>query len=214
MNMMEVQKGGISMNCKNCNTYNPESSFFCSNCGAPLEKAAEQPKEERFSAEQPENPGLHANQCNPNMQYNQNQYAGQQTGGNQYGAPGYSQPYGQVYDETPLNNTNSIIAIILNVVIFNIIGLVLAVLSLTSFNDYESALRNGNFQLAQTYKEKSKRYSKIAIILSIVLGAITALCIVGWIVFVFLVIIKDGGDLPMEDAFNEFQQFAAMAALH
>ena len=183
------------MYCKNCNTYNSDDSRFCSNCGAALEEQ----QSENTGSEQPNNTNV----------YNEQPY-----GSNQYAAPGYSQPYSPLQNEAPFKNTNAIIAIILNVVFFNVIGLVLAVLSLTNFNDYEAALRQGNFPLAQTYKDKSKKYSKIAIILSIVIGAIGILCIIGGIIFMFLVVVREGGDFPMDEAFYEFEQFAMMATLH
>lgn len=183
------------MYCKNCNTYNSDDSRFCSNCGAALEEQ----KSENSGSEQP---------------YSANVYNEQPYNNNQYTAPGYSQPYSPLQNEAPLKNTNAIIAIILNVVFFNIIGLILAVLSLTNFNDYEAALRQGNFPLAQTYKDKSKKYSKIAIILSIIIGAIGILCIIGWIVVMLLAVTSEGGDFPMDGAFYEFEQFAMMATLH
>lgn len=192
--MIEVQKGGIIMYCKNCNTYNTDDSRFCSNCGAALEEQ----KSENNGSEQPYSANVY------NEPYNNNQYT----------APGYSQPYSPLQNEAPFKNTNAIIAIILNVVFFNVIGLVLAVLSLTNFNDYEAALRQGNFPLAQTYKDKSKKYSKIAIILSIIIGAIGILCIIGWVVFMIFVVVREGGDIPTDGTFYEFEQFAMMAMLH
>lgn len=192
--MIEVQKGGIIMYCKNCNTYNTDDSRFCSNCGAALEEQ----KSENNGSEQPYSANVY------NEPYNNNQYT----------APGYSQPYSPLQNEAPFKNTNAIIAIILNVVFFNVIGLVLAILSLTNFNDYEAALRQGNFPLAQTYKDKSKKYSKIAIILSIIIGAIGILCIIGWVVFMIFVVVREGGDIPTDGTFYEFEQFAMMAMLH
>ena len=182
------------MYCKNCNAYNPDDSRFCSNCGAALEEQ----RGESIGSGQPHSTNVY------NEPYSSNQYT----------APGYSQPYSPLQDEAPFKNTNAIIAIILNVVFFNVIGLVLAILSLTNFNDYESALRQGNFPLAQTYKDKSKKYSKIAIILSIVIGEIEILCIIGWVVFMIFVVTREGGDFPTDGTFYEFEQFAMMAMLH
>lgn len=201
------------MYCKNCNSYNAENSRFCNNCGALLEAQASNAAGEHSSNEQPGMTGANETQYSAPPHNGENQYNAPSYGNGGYGSAPYSQPYGTLQDNEPFKNTNSIIAIILNVVIFNIIGLVLAILSLTNFNDYESALRQGNFQLAQSYKDKSKKYSKIAIILSIVIGAIGVLAIIGWIVFMAVIMFRDGGDIPMTDSYYEFEQFAAMAVL-
>ena len=54
----------------------------------------------------------------------------------------------------------------MNIVIFNIVGLIFAILSLVNYNDYEAALRTGNFLLAENRKNASKRYSKAAFIVA------------------------------------------------
>lgn len=177
------------MYCKNCNAFNPEENRFCSNCGAPLE---EQKNENAFGEQPP---------------------FGEQPQNNGYTQPVYSEPYSQFQNEPEFKNTGSIVAIILNVVFFNIIGLILAVLSLTSFNDYESALRQRNFTSAREYKDKSKRYAKIADILAIINAVIGFLAIIGWIVFVAVVGFSEAGDIPYGDAFNEFEQFVMMLSL-
>ena len=53
---------------------------------------------------------------------------------------------------SPLNNSTAIISLIMNIVIFNIVGLIFAILSLVNYNDYEAALRTGNFLLAENRK--------------------------------------------------------------
>ncbi|MDD7293246.1 MAG: zinc ribbon domain-containing protein [Clostridiaceae bacterium] len=80
----------------------------------------------------------------------------------------------------PLNNSTAIISLIVNIVIFNIIGLIFAILSLVSYNDYETALRTGNFLLAENRKNASKRYSKISFIVA---GIILVVEIVAVIIF-------------------------------
>ena len=87
----------------------------------------------------------------------------------------------------PFSNTKAIIAIVLNIVIFNVIGLIFAILSLTNYNSYESAFRAGNIPLAEQLKAKSQKYSKIAIILCIVFAVIGAIAgIIAFIsVFIF-----------------------------
>lgn len=164
------------MYCKNCNTYNDDNSRFCSNCGAELDAPAAQtapPAPEQYA--QPENQGYE----NP---YSQQQYSHSQYGSAQYSQPGYNAPA-----SVPFSNTKAIVAIVLNIVIFNVIGLIFAILSLTNYNSYESAFRAGNIPLAEQLKAKSQKYSKIAIILCIVFAVIGAIAgIIAFIsVFIF-----------------------------
>lgn len=118
------------MYCKNCNSYNDEGSRFCNQCGAELERESEQ-------SAQPYS-GYTDQYSQPYSQtYSQPQP--------QYSQPAYNTP---AEPTPPLNNTMAIISIVLNVVIFNILGLIFAILSLTNYNDYESALRAGNLALS------------------------------------------------------------------
>lgn len=178
------------MICKNCNSYNSENSRFCNNCGAALDAGEQQTGNENPVAEQ---------------QYSGNQYS-RPYNENRYGEPGYSQPYPPMQDEMPLRNTNAIIAIILNVVIFNVLGLVFAVLSLTNYNDYEAAMMSSNYAFAQTYKEKSKRYSKIAIIISIGTAVLAVLAVICWLVFMgFLIFNGDAEEFAVN--VQEFENY-------
>lgn len=84
----------------------------------------------------------------------------------------------------PLNNSTAIISLIMNIVIFNIVGLIFAILSLVNYNDYEAALRTGNFLLAESRKNASKRYSKAAFIVAgifLVIGIIAVVIFFVWI---------------------------------
>ena len=83
----------------------------------------------------------------------------------------------------PLNNSTAIISLIVNIVIFNIVGLIFAILSLVNYNDYEAALRKGNFLLAENRKNASKRYSKAAFIVAgifLVIGIIAVVIFFVW----------------------------------
>ncbi len=83
----------------------------------------------------------------------------------------------------PLNNSTAIISLIMNIVIFNIVGLIFAILSLVNYNDYEAALRKGNFLLAENRKNASKRYSKAAFIVAgifLVIGIIAVVIFFVW----------------------------------
>ena len=83
----------------------------------------------------------------------------------------------------PLNNSTAIISLIMNIVIFNIVGLIFAILSLVNYNDYEAALRKGNFLLAENRKNASKRYSKAAFIVAgifLVIGIMAVVIFFVW----------------------------------
>ena len=102
----------------------------------------------------------------------------------------------------------SIVAIVLNIVVFNIIGLIFAILSLTNYNDYESALRAGNLALSEQLKAKSKKYSKVAIILCIVVAVLGL--IAGIIAFVSVFFFAANQDISTLDPefFDEFEIFS------
>ena len=81
---------------------------------------------------------------------------------------------------SPLNNSTAIISLIVNIVFFNILGIVFAILSLINYNNYEDAVRARNFTLAESYKSSAKKYSKIAIIVA---GIILVVEIVAVVIF-------------------------------
>lgn len=149
------------MYCKNCNSYNDDGNRFCCQCGAQLEApAASAQAEQTYTAPQ--------NDSNPGYT---NQYSSaRQNGAPQYTQPNYYAPQGE--PTPPLSNTMAIISIVVNIVFFNVIGLIFAILSLTNYNDYESALRAGNIALAEQLKVKSKKFSKVAIVLVIVMAVL------------------------------------------
>ena len=178
------------MYCKNCNSYNDDNSRFCNQCGAELEREPEQ-------SAQPDS-GYTDQYSQPYSQ----PYSQQQP---QYSQPAYNAP---AEPTAPLNNTMSIVAIVLNIVVFNIIGLIFAILSLTNYNDYESALRAGNIALSEQLKAKSKKYSKVAIILCIVVAVLGL--IAGIIAFVSVFFFAANQDISTLDPefFDEFEIFS------
>lgn len=191
------------MYCKNCNAYNDDNSRFCSSCGTELDPVNQQANQEQNV--QPENGGYAPSEPQPQPQYSQ-QYSQQYA--QQYDAPPYSQPQYSAPAEKPFSNTMAIISIVINVVVFNFIGLIFAILSLTNYNSYEDALRAGNIALAEQLKAKSQKYSKVAIIICIVIAAISA--IVGIIAFISVFIFAaDQGFSSFEpDVFDEFEIFS------
>lgn len=171
------------MYCKNCNAYNDDNSRFCCQCGAQLEKS----EGNDYSAPQGAEENGFKNQYSAEPR--QDFYSSEQDQG--CSQPQYSQPnYGVPMNEptAPLNNTMAIISIVINVVVFNIIGLIFAILSLTNYNSYEEALRARNFALSEEYKIKSKKYSKISIAVAIVMAV---LAVVGGII-TFVLIFRVG----------------------
>ncbi|MDO4380600.1 MAG: zinc ribbon domain-containing protein [Clostridia bacterium] len=155
------------MYCKNCNAYNDDNSRFCCQCGAQLEKSEGNDYSAPQGAE--ENGFKDQYSAEPRQDYSsaeQNQ---------SYSRPQYSQPnYGAPMNEptAPLSNTMAIVSIVINIVVFNVIGLIFAILSLTNYNSYESALRARNYALSEQFKAKSKKYSKVSIILAIVMAVL------------------------------------------
>ena len=181
------------MYCPSCNSYNDDASRFCSNCGAPLQKQqADRPEAGAWQAQA------------------QGEYAPQEN------AYAYQQPYQQTYaappaePTKPLTMTTPVVAIILNVVFFNILGLIFAVLSLVNYNNYSSEKMRGGIELAETYKRKSRTYSTVAIVLAV----ITILCIVAVVAaaVVFGVLSLSGGGAPeiRIDGYNFPQDFFGM----
>lgn len=201
------------MYCKNCNTYNDDNSRFCSNCGAELDAPTAQatPSEpEQYT--QPENQG-YENQYSqqpysqPQQQYSQPQQHSQP----QYGSAPYSQPGYNAPASVPFSNTKAIVAIVLNIVVFNVIGLIFAILSLTNYNSYESAFRAGNLTLAEQFKAKSQKYSKIAIILCIVLAVIGVIAGIIAFISVFIFAADHGVSTLDPDVFYEYSMLPETA---
>lgn len=91
---------------------------------------------------------------------------------NRCGAPLFESAPPSREPTAPINNSSAIISLIVNVIIFNVVGLIFSILSLVNYNDYEAAIRAGNFLLAESKKNASKKYSKIAFIIAGILFAI------------------------------------------
>lgn len=166
------------MYCPSCNSYNDDSNRFCSSCGAPLQKQ---------QTEQPNSGGWEAPSQQKEPPYQQPY---QQS---------YQQPYQAPYSAAPAEQTKPItiatpvVAIILNVVFFNIIGLVLAVLSLVNFNNYTNEKNRGSFDLAETYKRKAKTFATVADVLAVIGLILIVLAVVAVFVFGLISVSGNGG---------------------
>lgn len=203
------------MYCKQCNSYNDDNCRFCSQCGAELESPREQSSDAPGVNENNASAGYAQTYSNDPVNQYENQYGGQQYNGGY--APQYqNQPYfgaqPQAEPTPPLNNTMAVVSIVLNVVVFNVIGLVFAILSLTNYNSYEAALRIGNIMQAEQLKAKSKKYSKIAIIVVII---VAVLSVIGFIAaFVGGFFLAASEEMYPADFMYEFEEYMlAISAL-
>jgi len=190
------------MYCPSCNSYNDDNNRFCASCGAPLHKQ---------QTEQPEAGSWEPQQTGDYQQSYAQSY--QQS----YQQP-YQQPYQGAYQPgyaplaeptKPVTSTRPIVALILNIVFFNFIGLIFAVLSFVNYNNYTSERNRGGIELAEAYKRKCKTYATVADVLAIltllfILAAIAAAVIFG------LVSVSGGApDLPFDPG-NLPQDFFGM----
>ena len=158
------------MYCPNCNQYNDDRSRFCSFCGAPMQA---QPPEGANSGsfEQP--------------------ISGPDAGTYQPQQP--QQPYQQPYQTPfqppvneltkPITMATPVVSLILNIVFFNVVGLILAVLSLVNFNNYTSEKNRGALENAENYKHKSKTFAVIANVLAVLTFVLLVVAIVAIVVF-------------------------------
>ena len=139
------------MYCSNCNQYNDDRNRFCAFCGAPLQKQqTETPNAGSYQAQQPQSFGA---PDEGSYQAQQNYQQPQQT---------YQQPWQPPQNELtkPITMATPVVSLILNIVFFNPVGLILAVLSLLNFNNYTSEKNRGAMENAETYKHKSKTFAR------------------------------------------------------
>ena len=191
------------MYCPSCNSYNDDSSRFCANCGAPLVKQqTEQPNTGSFEA--PPQGGYA-----PQQPYQAPEQQGYQPPYQQTGCqPTYAAPPAE--PTKPITMATPVVAIILNVVFFNIVGLILAVLSLVNFNNYSSEKLRGGFELAETYKRKSKTLATAADVLAILFILLIVAVVVAAVVFGVLSLSGSGApEIRIED-YNLPQDFFGM----
>lgn len=182
------------MNCPKCGSYVNENSKFCSQCGAEI-GAAEKPNESNY----------YSQETSENFQNGYTYGDGNYQSTNQppyHNGYGFNQPSGEL--TAHLNSTFSIIVLIVNVVFFNLIGVILSVLSLSNYNNYENELRNRNFHEAEVFKMKSKRYAKIALVLEIIFIILSVIAIAGIAVLGFFRVLESEPEMiPFEDFFSE-----------
>lgn len=172
------------MICKNCGFDNADSAVFCSACGS------------RLSNDENRSNGFHSGYSYGNGDYSSNE--------NQNYNRGYGENYSQNFSNGYNNNHNapidvsglkkgSIIAVgIIALLTGNIIPLVLAILAYVSCNDYESAVRSGNYDLANRKFQSIARMRKwawgleIAYIVICIIAVILGVFVFGWMAIPYL----------------------------
>lgn len=153
------------MYCKNCGAQIPDNSPVCNYCGKT----------------QTDNFNQNVNHQNLNYGYNQNQNFNNP--GQNYG---FYQPNLQ-----PMEKGSIIVALVLSVLTGSIVSIVLTILALVYANDYDTAIRCGDFATAEKKKSLIKTFkiiSWVLIGLSILLSIISIIYLIvfGTGVFAFL----------------------------
>lgn len=147
------------MYCNKCNYFNDDQAVFCNNCGARLQRPQDNPPP-------------------PPPQGNYSGYSVPPQNGNMNGQPNYN--YGMPYN-TPYSRPNDfgnrknytnvipIVAIVLNVLTMNIAGLVLGIIAIIKFNEYDKSRFSGN----PVVVDNAGKMSRDLGIAGIVLGSIS-----------------------------------------
>lgn len=205
------------MYCPNCNAFNDDNAKYCLNCGheLPDPATAQKPVAPPQPAAEPQQPQADSYQQNWNPQ--QPQQGAYQQNQNPQQDP-YRQswdPQGQQFAPQGKQPTNvlSIVSIVLSILFGNLISLILAILSLVNFNNYEAAQRRMDFTGAQMYADKSRKLGIAAIVLAVIGLIFLILAIVAF--FVFGVMSYSGGaPTPFEFEMTEDFFSAIPAILH
>ena len=146
---VKIKKESVRfMYCPNCNQYNDDQNRFCAFCGTPLQKQqTEMPNTGSYQSQQPQSFGApDEGSYQPQQSYQQ-----PQQGYEQPQAP-YQQTWQPPQSELtkPISMATPVVSLILNIVFFNPVGLILAVLSLLNFNNYTSEKNRGAMENAET----------------------------------------------------------------
>lgn len=164
------------MYCPNCNFFNNDNSKFCNNCGArltPMYEAEQQTPP--MGAAQAEN-GAGSSDMPPQES-------------NNYGAPNNSAPFNQPFYSSPLKkytNTLPIIALIMSFATQNLIGIILGLIALLKYNDYEKLSMMGDIVNAEKNGKNSKNMSIAAIVLSVLCLILIPILIIAFCLFILM----------------------------
>ena len=179
---VKIKKESVRfMYCPNCNQYNDDQNRFCAFCGTPLQKQqTEMPNTGSYQSQQPQSFGApDEGSYQPQQSYQQ-----PQQGYEQPQAP-YQQTWQPPQSELtkPISMATPVVSLILNIVFFNPVGLILAVLSLLNFNNYTSEKNRGAMENAETYKRKAKTFAVVANVLAVLTFILLVAGIVAIVVF-------------------------------
>ena len=159
------------MYCPNCNQYNDDQNRFCAFCGTPLQKQqAAAADAGSFQGQSYQAPDAGSYQSQQSYQQPQSSY--QQA---------WQPPQSEL--TKPITMATPVVSLILNIVFFNPVGLILAVLSLLNFNNYTSEKNRGALENAETYKRKSKTFAVVANVLAVLTFVLLVAGIVAIVVF-------------------------------
>ena len=230
------------MICKHCGAQNDDSSFFCLQCGSRLERDDSQAQSYDYGHSQQDQSRYDSNAQNTNgfepdsqsqngsYTYNYNQsHNEQQSRNNDQGANGfepgaqnqngsYTYNYNQNYNYEPVNTSvvkkgSIIAALVVGILTRSIVAIVLAIIALVRCNEFETAVRTGDYPLADQKRDSAVKLRKwawafciIAIVISVIVGILTLLGVGAGIFSEFFFPLGD----EFLDDFDSFDNFSEM----
>ncbi|MDD6021650.1 MAG: zinc ribbon domain-containing protein [Oscillospiraceae bacterium] len=151
------------MICKNCGAENDDRAFVCVHCGASLNQSGGENHSYNYG-QNGENHNYNYGQPGGNYyNYGQNGYDpgynGQ--GFNQSAGGSYTYNYNQNYNYEPVQpkfvkKGSTIAALIVAVLTRNIIAIILSVIAIVQCNEFETAVRTGNYPLADQKRSSAR----------------------------------------------------------
>lgn len=203
------------MICKHCGAQNDDGAFICSQCGNRLDRDDNQNQNYNYGYSQqnygqPSDGGQNYNNSQQSYESNQGNNGFDPNAQNQNG--GYTYNYNQNYNYAPVNTSvlkkgSIIAALVVAILTRSVVAIVLAIIALVRCNEFETAVRTGNYPLADQKRDSANSLRKwawafciIGIIISIVIGVLYMLGIGLGIFGEFL--------FPLGDEFfSEFDDF-------
>ena len=192
------------MICKNCGSQNDDGSLFCYQCGCSFEGTDNQDQgnnydysqqngfqpsggyEQNYNS-QPNYNGQQSYQNYQNAQGNNNGYNPNPQNQNGNNAYNYNQNYNFAPVDTSVLKKGSIIAaLVVGILIQNLFAIIFSIIALVRCNEFESAVRMGNYPLADQKRENVNSMRKwawifciIGIVLYVIFGVLFVLGVIG-----------------------------------